>query len=210
MFQKTGVDNTTASVWLWQHSHLDASHTYQLCSWNAHRQTCQTSHCLMPCIPCYLFGGKGSMHWWRWSWKSINWPSLTPFAQLVAFKFLLILGRPHGSCHDDQLCRLQQKVCLDSLWLHYLYQMLVLHCGFDSSKRTFITLLSSAVKKSKAALICPQTSLKAAKTLHTYPIWMWEAIKGGLKPQPWHHSIIYTQQWPRIANIWPSLASETV
>ncbi len=32
------------------------------------------------------------MLWWRWSWKSIlNWPSLTPFAQLVAFKFLFIL-----------------------------------------------------------------------------------------------------------------------
>jgi len=28
---------------------------------------------------------------------------------------------------------------------------------------------------------------------------MWEAIKGGLQPQPWHHGIISTWQSPRIA-----------
>jgi hypothetical protein len=39
---------------------------------------------------------------------------------------------------------------------------------------------------------------------------MYEAIKGGLQPQPWHHSIIYTQlNRPRIANIWPSLVGVT-
>jgi hypothetical protein len=77
-----------------------------------------------------------------------------------------------------------KTVCLDSLWLHYLYQMLVLRHGFDSLKRTFITLLSSAVKLSQGALICPQTSLNGAKTLYIYPTWMYEAIKGGLQPQP--------------------------
>ena len=61
-----------------------------------------------------------------------------------------------------------KTVCLDSLWLHHLYQMLVLPHGFDSLKRTFITLLSSAVKQSKGALKCPQTSLKGAKTLNIY------------------------------------------
>ncbi len=30
---------------------------------------------------------------------------------------------------------------------------------------------------------------------------MWEAIIGGLQRQPWHHSIIYTEQWPKIAEI---------
>jgi hypothetical protein len=33
---------------------------------------------------------------------------------------------------------------------------------------------------------------------------MWEAIKGGLHTQPWHHGIKSTQQWPRVAKIWPS------
>jgi hypothetical protein len=62
--------------------------------------------------------------------------------------------------------------------------VMVLHHGFDSSKRTFITLLSSAVKQSKGALICPQTSFKGATTLHMYPIWIYETTKGGLQPQP--------------------------
>jgi hypothetical protein len=48
--------------------------------------------------------------------------------------------------------------------------VLVLHHGFESSKRTFITLLSSVVKQSKGALICPQTSQKGAKTLYIYAI----------------------------------------
>jgi hypothetical protein len=35
--------------------------------------------------------------------------------------------------------------------------------------------------------------LKVLK-LFVYPIWMWDAINGGLKPQPWHPNII--QAWP--------------
>ena len=58
--------------------------------------------------------------------------------------------------------------------------------------------------------ICPQTSVKDAKTLHiSSPIWMWEVIKGGLQPQWCHHGIFYTGQWPRIAEIWPSLVGVT-
>ncbi len=165
----------------------------------------------MPFLPCYLFGGKESMYWWRWSWKSINWPSLTPFPQLVAFKFFLILRLatwilPWWSIVPAPT----RQYVLTVFLLHYLYQMLVLHHGFDSSKRTFIALLSLAVKQSKGALICPQTLLKGAKTWYIYPIWMYDAIKGGLQPRPWHHGIIYTWQWPRIAKIWPSLVSVTV
>jgi hypothetical protein len=44
--------------------------------------------------------------------------------------------------------------------------VLVLHHGFESLKRTFITLMSKAVKQSKEAFICPQKSLKGAKTLY--------------------------------------------
>jgi hypothetical protein len=58
-----------------------------------------------------------------------------------------------------------------------VHLVLLLHHSFDRSKRTFITLLILAVKQSKCAFICPQTSLECAITLHVYPIWMWEAIK---------------------------------
>jgi hypothetical protein len=32
-------------------------------------------------------------------------------------------------------------------------------------------------------------------------VWMWEAIKGGLQPQQWHHDINFTWLSPTIANI---------
>jgi hypothetical protein len=40
---------------------------------------------------------------------------------------------------------------------------------------------------------------------------VFEAIKGGLQSQTWHHDIISTRESPRIANtIWPSFSSVTV
>ncbi len=58
---------------------------------------------------------------------------------------------------------------------------------------------ASAVQQCKGALICLCTSLKGEQTLYVCTIWMWEAIKGGLPPQPWHHGIISSRQSPRIA-----------
>ena len=51
---------------------------------------------------------------------------------------------------------------------------------------------------------------KVLQTCYICPRWMWEAIKGGLQPQPWHHGIITTRQSPRIAKILPSVSSGTV
>ncbi len=67
-----------------------------------------------------------------------------------------------------------------------------------------------AVLLCKTALICLRTSLKGAKIFYTCPLWMCEAIKGGLQPQPGHHGIISTQQSTRISKIWPSFGSATV
>jgi hypothetical protein len=41
-----------------------------------------------------------------------------------------------------------------------------------------------AVLWCKGALICLSSSLKGAKPLHICLLWMWEAITGGLQPQP--------------------------
>ncbi len=49
---------------------------------------------------------------------------------------------------------------------------------------------ASAVERCEGALIRLRTSLKGGKTLYICPLWMWEAIKGGLQPQPGHHGII--------------------
>ncbi len=51
---------------------------------------------------------------------------------------------------------------------------------------------------------------KEVKYFYICPIWMWEAIKSGLQPRPWHHGIISTWQSPRIAKIWSSFAGVTV
>ena len=46
--------------------------------------------------------------------------------------------------------------------------------------------------------------LKVLK-LFVYPIWMWDAINGGLKPQPWHPNIIQAWPYPISPKIHPHL-----
>ena len=48
----------------------------------------------------------------------------------------------------------------------------------------------------KGAPICPSTASQGAKTLCIHPIWMWDAVNGGLKPQPWHRDIIQARPYP--------------
>jgi hypothetical protein len=36
----------------------------------------------------------------------------------------------------------------------------------------------------------PQPWSQGAKPLCIHPIWIWDAVNGGLQPQPWHHNII--------------------
>jgi hypothetical protein len=43
---------------------------------------------------------------------------------------------------------------------------------------------ATAVLRCKGGIEILCTLLKGAKMLYTCPIWMWEAIKGGLQPQP--------------------------
>ncbi len=47
------------------------------------------------------------------------------------------------------------------------------------------------VSRHKGVPICPSTASQGAKTLCIHPIWMWDAVNGGLQPQPWHHNIIH-------------------
>ncbi len=46
------------------------------------------------------------------------------------------------------------------------------------------------------APICPFTASQGAKTLCIHPLWMWDAVDGGSKPQPWHHNIIQARPYP--------------
>ncbi len=34
-------------------------------------------------------------------------------------------------------------------------------------------------------------------------IWMWDAVRGGLEPQPWHHYVIWALPYPNFPKIWP-------
>jgi hypothetical protein len=34
---------------------------------------------------------------------------------------------------------------------------------------------------------------------------MWDAVSGGLQPQPWHHHVIWAPPYPNFPNIWPHL-----
>jgi hypothetical protein len=48
----------------------------------------------------------------------------------------------------------------------------------------------------KGVPICPSTASQGTKTLCIHPIWMWDAVNGGLQPQPWHHNIIQARPYP--------------
>ena len=50
----------------------------------------------------------------------------------------------------------------------------------------------------KGTPTCPSTAYQGAKTLCIYIIWMWDAVYGALKPQPW--CITRTQPYPQFPN----------
>ena len=49
---------------------------------------------------------------------------------------------------------------------------------------------------SERADLCPSTAYQGAKNLCIYMIWMWDAVYGALKPQPWLYYITRTQPYP--------------
>jgi hypothetical protein len=61
------------------------------------------------------------------------------------------------------------------------------------------------VLQHKNAPICPSTASEGAKTLCIHPIWMWDAVNGGLKPQPWHRNIIQARPYPIFPILHPHL-----
>ena len=66
--------------------------------------------------------------------------------------------------------------------------------------------LNNVFRHKGVPMICPSTaSQQGAKTLWIYPIWMWDAVNGGLKPQPWHHHIVHAWPYPIIPKTHPHL-----
>ena len=57
----------------------------------------------------------------------------------------------------------------------------------------------------KGAPIYPSTASEGATTLCVHPIWMWDAVNGGLKPQQWHHNIIQARPYPILPKFHPHL-----
>jgi hypothetical protein len=53
------------------------------------------------------------------------------------------------------------------------------------------------------APICPSTASQGAQILCIHPIWNWDAVNGGLLPQPWHHNIKQARPYPIFPNIHP-------
>ncbi len=49
----------------------------------------------------------------------------------------------------------------------------------------------------KGTPTCPSTAYQGAKTHCIYIVWMWDAVCGALKPQPWLYNITQTQPYPQ-------------
>ncbi len=61
----------------------------------------------------------------------------------------------------------------------------------------------------KDAPICQSTASQGAKTLCIHPIWMWDAVNGGLQPQPWHRNIIQARPYPIFPKYTPTCICNT-
>ena len=57
----------------------------------------------------------------------------------------------------------------------------------------------------KGTPTCPSTAYQTDETLCMYIIWMWDAVYGALKPQPWLYNITRTQPYPNFPIIHPHL-----
>ncbi len=51
--------------------------------------------------------------------------------------------------------------------------------------------------------ICPFTAYQEVLKHVVYPIWMWDAVHGGLEPQPSHYNITQAQPYSTFPRIHP-------
>ncbi len=49
------------------------------------------------------------------------------------------------------------------------------------------------------------TAYEGTQSLYTHPIWMWDAVSGGLQPRPWHHNVIWASPYPNFQKFGPHL-----
>jgi hypothetical protein len=69
-----------------------------------------------------------------------------------------------------------------------------------------LAITCTGIIKCNGAPICPSTACGGgSQTLSIHPIWMWDAVSGGLQPQPWHHNIISASPYPNFPKFCPHL-----
>ncbi len=56
------------------------------------------------------------------------------------------------------------------------------------------------VYQCKGASICPSIAYEGSQTLFINPIWMRDAVSGGLQPQPWHRTSFWLHLTPSFQN----------
>ncbi len=63
---------------------------------------------------------------------------------------------------------------------------MTLQCHLGSTLPQFSKIWPppAQIQQCKGAPICPSTAYEGAQTLYIHPIWMWDAVSGGLQPQP--------------------------
>ncbi len=69
--------------------------------------------------------------------------------------------------------------------------------------QTFLTTTWTSITLWQGGIHMPIPSIlwNAQTHQHIHPIWMWDAVSGGLQPQPWHHhNVIWAPPNPNFPN----------
>ncbi len=124
-----------------------------------------------------------------------------PYSDFIKFGPCLLRYksvRVHPYAHQQHMKLLKHTFYTSNIDVEYSQQgftasTMTPQCHLCSALHQFSKIwpLPAQIYQCKGAPICPSRAYKCAKTCYIHLIWMGDAVSSGLKPQPWHHIIIW-------------------
>jgi len=128
----------------------------------------------------------------------------------------LLIAEQSQQCREPSICPPMAYQDAETLSIHLMWMWNALQVGLVPQPWHFniirawpypnlpkIHHRSAQVRQCKGAPICSSMAYQDAETLSIHLMWMWEALHGGLGPQPWHYNIICAWSYPHHQKINP-------